>query len=39
MEKYKKIKKFSYFTCIKINESTDKMFECMEKAFPDLFVT
>ncbi|CAD8068087.1 unnamed protein product [Paramecium sonneborni] len=39
MKQYKDRKKFSFFTCFKINDSTDIMFQKMQEQFPELMIT
>ncbi|CAD8064170.1 unnamed protein product [Paramecium sonneborni] len=39
MKQYKQVKKLSFFTCFKIRDSTDLMFQKMQEGFPDLIIT
>lgn len=39
MHKYEKIKKKSFFTCFKITDTTDIMFEKMKDGFKNLSIT
>ncbi|CAD8051061.1 unnamed protein product [Paramecium primaurelia] len=37
--KYKEAKRLSFFTCFKIRDSTDIMFQKMQDVFPDILIT
>jgi hypothetical protein len=39
MRKFKEIKTKSFFNCIKINDTTDLMFDIMKSVFPDLMIS